>query len=211
MPTRNNGRRSFFTQQQIEQINGTYDYLRQLHRDVLRQLRQMGRSISTDKRADALLFGVAGQIVGALQFLVAISSSAQEPVTRVVFEVSPLCNACTVPPAKTKDNPGPVVPPPDPGHLAGVPPPEPAHLAELDHLLDFANRTGRRLPRSIRHKNSPGVFSGHKKLMAALIKEQRHFREGSATPPPATEFRVSGPDCSHCGRPLKIIDDPMKS
>jgi hypothetical protein len=195
-------RRSFFTKQQIEQINKTYDYLHQLHGDAYRQLRKMGRSTSTDKRADGFLASAAKQITGALKFLVAISSSAQEQLSRVVFEVSPLCSDCysdgTALPAETEDTPGPWVPPPDP-----------ANLAKLDHLLEFANRTGRRL--ACRYKNSPGViFRGHKKLMDAVIKEHRHFREGSNTPPPTIEFRVNGPDCSRCHRPLKIID-PVKS
>jgi hypothetical protein len=152
--------------------------LHQLHGDAYRQLRTMGRSTSADKRADGFLASAANQIIGALQFLVSISSSAQEQLPRVVFEVGPLCSDCysdcTALPAETKDISGP-----------GVPPPDPANLAELDHLLEFANRTGRRLACSIRYKNSPGViFRGHKKLMDAVIKEQRHFREGSANPPP---------------------------
>ena len=64
----------------------------------------------------------------------------------------------------------------------------------------------------MRHKNSPGVvLAGHKKLVAVLTKERRQFREMAATPSPAIEFRVNGPDCSVCHQPAKIIDDPMKN
>lgn len=190
-----------FTEQQRQQSKGTHDYFRELHRDAYSGLRQMGRSTLTDKRADILLGRTADEIVGGLKVLVEIWSSAQEQVRRVVFEVSVVCSNCNGPPDETKDDPE-----------TGLPLPDPAHLAELDHLLDFANRSGRRRARSLRHKNSPGVpFSGHKKLMAALIKERRHFRRVVVASPAPIEFRVNGPECPVCHQPVKIIDDPMKN
>ena len=198
MPAKHKGRSSC-TEQQRQQIMETYDYLQELHREADAVLRQMGRSTYTDK-LDVLLLRIADEIAGGLKFLVEISSSAQEQVPRVVFEVSVVCSNCTAPSAETRDNPE-----------SAVPLPDPAFLAYLDRLFNSANRSGRRLARGIRHKNSPGVvFAGHKKLMAVLTKERRHFRETAAMPSPAIEFRVNGPDCSVCHQPAKI-DDPMKN
>ena len=189
-----------FTEQQRQQLGGTYAYLRELHRDAYSGLRQMERSTLSDKRADDSLGKTADEITGALKILVEISSSAQEQVPRVVFEVSVVCRNCTAPAGQTEDNPD-----------TRVPLPDPAHLPELDHLLNFAIQSGRRRARRMRHKNSNGVvFTGHRKLMAALIKERRYFRETAAVSPAPIEFRVNGPDCSVCHQPVKIIDDPMK-
>jgi hypothetical protein len=194
MPAKYKGR-YVYTEQQIQQIYETYDYLRELHRDIYRALRQLSGSTDTD-----FYCGAAEEIVGALKVLVEISNSAQEQVTRVVFEVSVVCSDCTPPSDQSKDDPG-----------TGIPAPDPAYLPELDHLFNLANRSARRRSRRMRHKNSPDALSrGLQKLVAALIKERRYFRETAAAPPPPIEWRVNGPDCSVCHRPAKIIDDPMQ-
>lgn len=191
--------RPFCTDLQRQQIMGTYDYFQELHREADAGLQQMGRSTYTDK-LNVLLVRIADEIASGLKFLVEISSSVQEQAPRVVFEVSVVCSNCTAPPAETRDNPE-----------SAVPLPDPAFLADLDRLFNSANRSGRRLARRMRHKNSPGVvLAGHKKLVAVLTKERRQFREMAATPSPAIEFRVNGSDCSVCHQPAKIIDDPMK-
>lgn len=200
MPTNYKGR-CFLTEQQKQQLNEGYDYLRELHRDAYFGLRQIGRATHTDKRADDSLGRTADEISGALKILVEISSSAQEQVLPLVFEVSFVCSNCPVPRDETKDNPDTTVPFPDL-----------AHLPELDHLLDFANKTGRRRARKMRHNNSNGiVFAGHKKLVNALIKERRHLRETDAPSPSPIELRVNGPDCSVCHQPPRVIEDPMKN
>jgi len=201
MPVKNNGR-YFFTKRQIHQIDRMYDHLRQLHRDAFRELQKIGRSTLTDNRVAAFLRTIADQIIGALQFLAEILSSAQEQVKLVVFEVSPLCSNCPAPPRGPEDNPG-----------TGVPALDPAHLLELDQLLDYAHRIGERSwARGTRHKNlPPALVSGLKRLKNALVKELRHFRETAAAPLPPIEWRENGPDCSVCHQPLKIIDDPMKT
>jgi hypothetical protein len=198
MPAKIKGR-NFFTEQQRQQIIGTYDYLRELHRDAYPGLRQLGGSTSADKRADVLLSRMAEEIGSAVKFLVEILSSAQEQVRRVVFEVSVTCGNCTAPLDETTDN-----------SETGPPLPDPAHLPELDGLFDFADRRGRRRARRMRHKNSTDSFRGHKKFMAALTKERRYFRETAAASPAPIEFRVNGPDCSVCHQPAKIID-PIKN
>ena len=200
MLTKYKGRR-FVTKQQRQQISRTYDFLRELHRDAVPALPEMGRSTVTDKRADDLLGRIAEEIVSAVKFLVEISSSAQEQGRRVVFEISVICGYCSAPPDESPDNPE-----------SGVPLPDPAHLLELDCLFDFADQKGRRGARRMRHKNSTGgPFTGYKKFMAALMKERRHFREMAAASPAPIQFRVNGPDCSVCHQPTKIIDGPMKN
>jgi hypothetical protein len=199
MPAKYNGR-SFCSAQQIQQITETYDYLRELHRDTYRKLRQMSGSTVTDKRTADFLCTAAEEIGGELKFLALISSPAQEQVPRVIFVVSVVCSDCTPPPDEANDDPA-----------IGVPAPDPAYLAKLDHLLAFASRSGRRRARRMRHKNSPSALSkGLQKLVAALIKERRYFRETASAPPPPIEWQVNGPDCSVCHKPAKIIDDPMK-
>ena len=199
MPAKYKGR-SFCSAQQIQQITETYDYLRELHRDIYDALRHLSRSTDADKQTAVFVCRAAEEIGGALKFLVEISSPGQEQVPRVVFEVSVVCSDCTPPPDQSKDDPG-----------TGIPAPDPAYLSELDHLFNLANRSGRRRARRMRHRNSPDALSkGHQKLVAALIKERRYFRETAAAPPPAIEWRDNGPDCSVCHQPTKIIDDPMK-
>jgi hypothetical protein len=63
----------------------------------------------------------------------------------------------------------------------------------------------------MRHKNPPDELSKKlQKLVAALRKERRYFRERASAPPPPIEWQVNGPDCSVCHKLGKIIDDPMK-
>jgi hypothetical protein len=188
------------TRQQMQQIYETYDYLRELHRDIYRALQQPSGSTDTDKGMAVFFCRGAGEIGGALKVLAEISNSAQEQVPRVVFEVSVVCSDCIPAPDQSKDDP-----------VTGIPAPDPAYLLKLDHLFNLANRSGRRRSRRMRHRNSPDALSkGHQKLVAALIKERRYFRETAAAPPPAIEWRDNGPDCSVCHQPVKIIDDPMK-
>ena len=178
MPAKYKGR-SFCSAQQIQQITETYDYLRELHRDIYDALRHLSRSTDTDKQTADFYCGAAEEIGGALKFLVEISSPVQEQVPRVVFVVSVVCSDCTPPPDEAKDDPA-----------IGVPAPDPAYLAQLDRLFAFASGSGRRRARRMRHKNSPDELSKKlQKLVAALIKERRYFREGFCA---ATANRMAG-------------------
>jgi hypothetical protein len=81
MPAKNRGR-YFFTEQQIQKYNRTIVPLGNLDCDASLELRKIGRSNLTNKRyQDAGVFfaGVAAQMTSALQFLVEILRSAQQP------------------------------------------------------------------------------------------------------------------------------------
>lgn len=205
MPAKYKGR-YLFTERQLQEYDRTLAYLRRLHRDALRELRQVNRSNLTHKRyaqSSVFLTSVGTQIISAVKSLVEILRSAGELLLpRVIFEVSPLCSNCTAPP-DLHDHPGDEVPALDP-----------AHLHELDQLLDFANQIrGQLWTRSMRSKDLiPGtLFKGLERLTNALVKERRHFQETAAAPPTPIEFRVNDPVCCVCHQPLEIIDDPVKS
>ena len=176
-----------------------FTIFRQLHRDIYRKLRQVSGSTVTHKRTAAFFCSGAEEIASALKVLLEISSFAQEQVPRVVFEVSVVCSDCAPPPDKSKDNPG-----------TGVPAPDPVFLLELDHLFDFANRSGRRRARRVRHENSP---------TSPILRDTRNWvrtnKRASLLPadgfasPHQSNFRIMVQTVPFVIKPVRISIDPM--
>jgi len=201
------GRRVFFTDRQMQQLVLTNDRLRQSNGSALRELRRVGRSNLTSKKykeADIRLQMVAAQIIGVLQLReeILISAREQGAAAFVIFEVRHICKDSTAPPEELEDHLGEEVPAPDP-----------AHYPELDHLIEFAQRTvGRLWSGSIQRKPFPAAFSeGLRCLTPALLKQRRHLRETTlARPRTRTEFRVpSDNSCSRCHQEMKIPDPDL--
>ena len=101
MPAKHNGR-YFFMERQLQEYTRTIDRLRNLNCVALLKLREIGRWNWSNKRykdAGDFFSAVAAQMILALQFLVAIRSSAQQPSgTLVEFIFSPVCGKCTASP-----------------------------------------------------------------------------------------------------------------
>lgn len=200
MPAKYKGRYCF-TERQAQEYNRTLGHLRNLYGDAFRELRKVGRSNLTHKRyRDAGVFfaKVAAQMIYALQILVEIRSSAQQPsCTRVEFVFSPVCGKCMTSPYGREDHPG-----------VEAPPLDPAHYAELEYLLEIVNHTSERLwsPGTGR-KTLPGsaFTTGLKRLADALVKQLVRLREMAPALPARLESRVyEGDDCSKCHGPRTI-------
>jgi len=198
------GRRFLLTDRQMQQLILANDRLRRSNGSALRELRGVGRSNLTSKEAGNRLEMVADQIIGVLQFReeILISARDQGAVELVIFEVRHICKDCTAPPEDLEDHLGEEVPAPDPGRYR-----------ELDHLIEFAQWTvGRFGSGSIQRKPLPAAFSkGLRRLVSALLKQQRHLREMTlARPRTRTEFRVpSDNSCSRCHKEMKIPDPDL--
>jgi hypothetical protein len=201
------GRRFFFTDQQMQQLVLTNDLLRQSNGSALRELRRVGRPNLTSKKykePGIRLEMVAAQITNVLKLRedILISAREQGAAAFVIFEVRHICKDCTAPPEELEDHLGEEVPAPDP-----------AHYPELDHLIEFVQRTvGRLWSRSIQRKSLPDAFSkGLRRLTFALLKQRRHLRETTLAPAGTRiEFRVpSDNSCSRCKREMKIPDPDL--
>ncbi|MGZ4733592.1 MAG: hypothetical protein ACXVZH_15780, partial [Terriglobales bacterium] len=140
---------------------------------------------------------VAAQMIYALQILVEIRSSAQQPsCTRVEFVISPVCGKCMASPYEREESPG-----------VEAPPLDPAPYAELEDLLEKVNHINERLwLRSAGGKTFPAALTkGLKRLTDALVKQLVRLREMAPALPARLESRVyEGDDCSKCHGPRTI-------
>ena len=188
-----------FTELQVEKYDRTIRRLRNLDGDAFSELREAGRWNLTNKRysdAGVVLVKVAAQMTCALQFLVEILRSAQQPSrTLVQFVYAPVCGKCIASPYGREDHPG----------VEAPPPLDPAHFGELEELLEFVNQTSERLwsSRTGRKTVPAALTTGLKRLANVLVKLLRHFREMA----PALRTRLEsdvydGDDCSRCHGPL---------
>ncbi len=198
MPAKNKGP-YFFADQQMQEYNRTITRLRNLGCEASLELRKIGRSnVSTKRYQDAGDFfaAVAAQMTAALQFLVEILRSAQQPSrTLVQFVYAPVCGKCMASPYEREDHPG----------VEAPPPLDPAHFGELEELLEFVNQTSERLWSSgTRRKTLPAELTrGLKCLANGLVKLLRHFRETAPALRTRLEIDVyDGDDCCRCHGPL---------
>lgn len=155
----------------------------------------------TDKRyRDAGVFfaAVADQMTSALQFLMEIVRSAQQPSgTLVQFLFAPVCSECIASPYGHEDN----------SQGEAPPPLDPAHYGEFEELLEFVNHTSEGLWSSHRERKTlpAALTTGLKRLANVLVKLLRHFRETAPALPTRLESQeYDGGDCSRCHGPLAI-------
>jgi hypothetical protein len=202
MPAKNRGRRYFFTGQKIQEYNRTIIRLRNLECDAFLELRKIARLNLVSKRCqDAGVFfaAVAAEMTSALQFLVELLHSAQQPSrTLVEFVYAPVCDKCMASPYEREEyHPG-----------VEAPPLDPAHYSELEELLAFVNHSSERLwsLRTGRKTLLAALSRGLKRLGNVLVKLLRHFREmAPALPARFESHEYDGGDCSRCHGPLIIL------
>jgi hypothetical protein len=202
MPAKYKGPYSF-TDRQVQEYNRTLRRLRNLHGnagDAVGELRKIGRSNLTNKRytdAGDFFAKVAAQMTSALQFLMAIRSSAQQlPRTRVEFVVSPVCGKCRASPYEREESPG-----------VEAPPLDPAPYAELEDLLEKVNGIIEQLWSSnTGRKTLPAALTrGLTRLENVVVKQLRYFRETAPAASASVDCVVyTGNDCSKCHGPLTI-------
>jgi hypothetical protein len=193
MPAKYKGR-YFFTDRQIREFDRTIGRLHKLYGGAFLELRKTVRSNLTNKRyqdAGVLFAAMADQVASALQFLLEILRSAQQPSSTLVqFAFAPVCSECMASPYEFEDHPG-----------VEASPLDPAHCAELEELLELMNHTSERLWSSrTGRKSLPAAYStGLKRLANVLGKLLRHLRGMAPAFPARLESHVyDGHDCSRC-------------
>jgi hypothetical protein len=214
MPARTE-RQYFLTDRQMQDYTDTIEHLEGLRRESMATLKEIEWSTFNIKRylvAGILLRDIAGQMQSGLQFLREILRAAedQRPAT-VEFVVSPRCSTCYAAELETQlqesTSREPEPPAPEPADTVSAL----SAYDDLYELLVMVLRVRRRLGLfTERHKAVPTVLiTGLKCFSDAVVKEMKLLRETAPMATPDIQFRMNGPNCSHCQGPMEVVNDPI--
>ena len=188
----------FFTDQQMEQLKRTNGTLRQLNRDVRRELRGIEAHL-TDKQyreAGLLLGKLAIRMISVLRLREDVLNSGREQgPTKFQLVISVDCNDCVI---EGRDRPL------SRSSSDKIPEIDSAHLAELDSVMETAQNVVEQVWLCFEPRTPPSAFLvGLKRLTDVLLKQRRHFQDIAAKPPCITEVIQEFEFCSSCHKPIK--------
>lgn len=203
---RRNRRPLLFTGWELQQLERTTVGLRQSNRAALRALQRVRRfGLSTtrySKEGDSLQM-ITAQMISALRLRQEIlrAGSDREPQTisiKVVYERYDMCSQSRQRRKPDDDEPA----------SGEAPKQDPAYQAEIDSLLELAQRTAERVSRCCKVRAVPTrtFFAGINRLTSALLRQQRHLRETAFKRVPRIDViypRESSDLGAQCHRPAE--------
>jgi hypothetical protein len=191
---RKNQRPLNFTDSQVQQLGRNKHSLRKLNRVALGALRRIRSTALTNRQyrdAGDSFSRMADQMMSALRVRRELIAAGRERLPdRIELIFGGMCDACWENKLRTKRDDH------EPNSREALKQ-DPAHLAELEFLLELALRVQARV--SVRcepgHAPPRAFFSGIRRLILAVLRQQRELRETA----PKHEPEIKVLECpSHC-------------